>query len=175
MSGPQNADVVQNTMKSLIFSALSVIAFMGCSATSMDLPFDDDTSMAYDVDFNELSAPLADISPLFDIRINYFALTNATLEVALQELYQKWLTQSGQNTLPVTLGITAIKERDSITFNVKNMRVREILYIIAELAGSTYIDGQLCGYVSVSNTLNYAIAAPSARRFRYMFVFKGFR
>ena len=159
-------------MKIGISIALALLFLAGCGTTSQKNPFGDCRKV--NLDFDAWSAPLSEISPLFDVRIPHFEAKDIPRETALHKLASAWRAQSKAQALPVSFSAVPEAPERNITFSASDRSVRELLYIIAELSGATYIDGNLCGTIRVRNEGGETSIAPQPRRFKHLFVFDGF-
>ena len=84
---------------SIVLAALTV---SGCRTTFLDDPFGDDRKANLDVD--AWSAPLADVSSMFDVRIPHFEVKVIPRTAALQKLESVWRSEVGGKALPVSFG-----------------------------------------------------------------------
>jgi hypothetical protein len=152
--------------------AIALLLVDGCASTTQDDPFGD---RRVNIDFDAGSAPLAEISSLFDVRIPYFAIEHTPTSTALQKLESAWRAQTTAHALPVSLSAVPVQPEGMISLSASDLRVRELLYIIADLSGATYINGRLCGSIRVQNQTGTARSSPQATQFNRLFVFDGFK
>ena len=156
---------------SIVLAALTVT---GCRTTFLDDPFGDDRKANLDVD--AWSAPLADVSSMFDVRIPHFEVKVIPRTAALQKLESVWRSEVGGKALPVSFG--AVPEEPwerNISFSATAASVRELLYIIAELSGERFIDGDLCGSIRIENRTGKVLPVPQSTRLKHLFIFDGFK
>jgi hypothetical protein len=131
----------------------------GCLRCGTQSPFGD-----CEVEFDAPSAALGRIDPMFDLKIPRFAVQDASTDAALQNLVAAWRRQAGQPDLPVTLSPGKHNADRQITFSAKDLRVRELLYIIASLSKPIHITSNRRG----------TRKEPNPKRLEHLFVFHGF-
>ena len=159
-------------MRIRVCLAIANLLIAGCAGTMQIDPFGNGK---VDPDFEAWSAPLAEVSPLFNVRIPRFEAEGIPRSTALQKLESVWCAHSDGESLPVSFSAVPEKPERNICFSASGLRVRELLYIIAELSGATYVDGHLCGSIRVRNERGTTLSAPRSARFNHLFIFDGFK